>query len=283
MRPVYGTMTVQAALTKGIGMLKDAGVEGHIRDARLLMACSLGIGVERLTLHDTSKLLDMQEASFFDAVRGRMARRPMSHLLGRRDFYGRRFTVTPDVLDPRGDTETLVEAALEVPFKTFLDLGTGSGCILVTLLAERKDARGIGTDVCRRAMKIARMNAQVLGVARQCAIESSDWFGSVEGTFDLIVSNPPYIAADEMDELAEELSFEPRMALTDEGDGLSCYRIITAGAGAHLNAGGWLMVEIGPTQGAAVVAMFEDAGLHNIAIRPDLDGRDRVVVGQKTL
>jgi release factor glutamine methyltransferase len=105
----------------------------------------------------------------------------------------------------------------------------------------------------------------------------------VEGTFDLIVSNPPYIAADEMDELAEELSFEPRMALTDEGDGLSCYRIITAGAGAHLNAGGWLMVEIGPTQGAAVVAMFEDAGLHNIAIRPDLDGRDRVVVGQKTL
>ena len=276
-------MTVQAALTKGTGTLKDAGVEGHIRDARLLMACSLGIGVERLTLHDTSKLLDMQEASFFDAVRRRMARRPMSHLLGRRDFYGRRFTVTPDVLDPRGDTETLVEAALGVPFKTFLDLGTGSGCILVTLLAERKDARGIGTDVCRRAMKIARMNAQVLGVARQCAIESSDWFGSVEGTFDLIVSNPPYIAADEIDELAEELSFEPRMALTDEGDGLSCYRIITAGAGAHLNAGGWLMVEIGPTQGAAVVAMFEDAGLHNIAIRPDLDGRDRVVVGQKTL
>jgi len=107
------------------------------------------------------------------------------------------------------------------------------------------------------------------------------WY--VVGTYDLIVSNPPYIAADEMDGLSIEVRHEPRIALTDEGDGLSCYRIIATGAGDYLTAGGWLMVEIGPTQGAAVCAMFEDAGLGNVGIRTDLDGRDRVVVGQKPL
>lgn len=204
----------------------------------------------------------------------------MSHLLGYRDFWSYRFKVTPDVLDPRPETETLIEAALAQPFDSVLDLGTGSGCILLTLLAERGGATGIGVDASPAALRVAEQNAAALGVADRCALEVSDWYAGVGGTFDLIVSNPPYIAAGEMSGLAPELSHEPRMALTDEADGLSCYRIITAGARAHLVPGGWLMVEIGPTQGAAVLQMFDAAGLTDVQIRTDLDGRDRVVIGR---
>ncbi|HCP80553.1 MAG TPA: peptide chain release factor N(5)-glutamine methyltransferase [Octadecabacter sp.] len=276
-------MNVQEALAVARATLKDAGVDDPVRDARLLMAASLGVDAGRMTLHLHDTFEAAPEAVFFADVSKRATRVPMSHLLGYREFYGRRFTVTRDVLDPRGDTETLIEAALAEPFKTVLDLGVGSGCILLTLLAERSQARGVATDVSTEALRVAQSNAADLGLADRCAFEVSDWFAAVGGCFDLIVSNPPYIAFDEMAGLAAELGYEPRIALTDEGDGLSCYRTIAAGAPEYLNAGGWLMVEIGPTQGAAVVAMFEAAGLENVGIRPDLDGRDRVIVGQKPL
>jgi release factor glutamine methyltransferase len=135
----------------------------------------------------------------------------------------------------------------------------------------------------QQALDVAKRNAVALGVEDRCTFDVSDWYSAVGGFYDLIVSNPPYIALDELDGLEPELSFEPRMALTDDGDGLSCYRTIADGADAYLRLGGWLMVEIGPTQGAAVVAMFEAAGLENVGIRHDLDGRDRVIVGQKPL
>lgn len=276
-------MSVQDALAMAIVMLKDAGVDDPMRDARLLLADCLGIEVGRMTLHLNDILPAEVEADFFGAVSERRHRKPMSHLLGYREFYGRRFAVTPDVLDPRGDTETLIEAALAVPFKEVLDLGTGSGCILVTLLSERGDAIGVAGDLSARAIEIARANAVTHGVEDRCWFEASDWYARVSGTYELIVSNPPYISVDEMAGLAPELAFEPRMALTDEDDGLTAYSVITRGAPANLHAGGWLMVEIGATQGRAVRQMFTRAGLTDVEIKRDLDGRDRVIVGQKPL
>ncbi len=273
-------MTVQQALAAGTAILKQADIPDPARDARLLMAACLGVDAGRLTLHVQDNMDAAAEAVFMADVQRRAGGQPMSHLLGYRDFWSYRFKVTPDVLDPRPETETLIEAALAQPFDSVLDLGTGSGCILLTLLAERGGATGIGADASPAALHIAEQNAAELGVADRCALEVSDWYAGVEGTYDLIVSNPPYIAADEMPGLTAELFHEPRMALTDEADGRSCYRIITAGARAHLVQGGWLMVEIGPTQGAAVSQLFDAAGLTDVQIRTDLDGRDRVVIGQ---
>ncbi|MBQ2263383.1 MAG: peptide chain release factor N(5)-glutamine methyltransferase [Loktanella sp.] len=217
---------------------------------------------------------------FADMVAQRAARVPLSHLLGYRDFYNHRFVVTADVLDPRPDTESIVIAALEQPFAQVLDLGTGSGCILLSLLAEQPQARGLGVDISEAALAVAARNSAALGLDQRADLRLSDWFSKVTGQFDLIISNPPYIAADEMSGLQPEVRLhEPAGALTDHGDGLSCYRIIAAGAPAHLAKGGRLMVEIGPTQARAVSAMFSAAGFTDLAVINDLDGRNRGILG----
>ncbi|SLN18638.1 peptide chain release factor N(5)-glutamine methyltransferase [Pseudooctadecabacter jejudonensis] len=258
-------MSEAQRLAWAVDTLQAGGLADPVREARLLWR---NVG---------------EDDRFEAAVTRRAARVPMSHVLGYRDFWKHRFTVTSDVLDPRPETETLVEAALEVPFRKVLDLGTGSGAIIISLLAERSEARGVGTDISERGILVAGANAAAIGVVDRLILPLSDWYDDVGGQYDLIVSNPPYIALDEMPDLAPEVSHEPRMALTDEDDGLSCYRIICAGAPSRLVAGGWLMVEIGPTQGEAVAAMMSAAGLVSVEIRPDLDGRHRVVMGQKPL
>jgi release factor glutamine methyltransferase len=160
-----------------------------------------------------------------------------------------------------------------------LDLGTGSGAILLTLLAERPLATGLATDLSPAALAVATGNAEALGLATRANFACGSWFAPVTGLFDLIVSNPPYIAADEMADLSPDvLNWEPHLALTPGGDGLAPYRAIAAGAAAHLAPGGRLMVEIGPSQGAAVRGFFAEAGLVTPTILPDLDGRDRVVM-----
>lgn len=214
---------------------------------------------------------------FDAAIDRRMRREPVSHIIGRRAFWTHEFEVNAHVLDPRPETETLVDLSLEAPFRRVLDLGTGSGCILISLLAEDPHACGVGTDISPEAVLVAGRNAQRIGVADRILLPLSEWWDDVGSTYDLIVSNPPYIAADEMPGLAPELGFEPRQALTDEGDGLGAYRAITAGLFDHLTPGGRVLLEIGPTQGAAVSDMLHRAGLENIAIHPDLDGRARVV------
>ncbi|SNS44481.1 peptide chain release factor N(5)-glutamine methyltransferase [Tropicimonas sediminicola] len=256
--------------------LRAAGVETPERDARRLVAFAAGIGADRLSLH----LRDAFEGgeALENALAAREERRPVSHIIGERLFYGRPFRVTADVLDPRPETETLVAAALEKPFERVLDLGSGTGCILLTLLAECPGSTGLGVDASPAALDVARSNAAALGIDAE--FRQSDWFGAVTGQFDLIVSNPPYIAAAEMVGLAPETRlWEPRMALTDEADGLSAYRAIAAGASAHLAPGGRLMVEVGATQAAAVAEIFGAAGLEDIGFRTDLDGRRRVVIG----
>ena len=275
-------MTGTEALRWATRQLEAAGVEGAARDARRLLAHALGVAPDVLAGRVSDPVPPVAASAFEALVARRALREPVSHLIGARDFRGRMFRVTPDVLDPRPETETLVALALDAPFSRVLDLGTGSGCILVTLLAERPDARGVGTDISPEALLVAGDNAAAHGVVDRIVLPLSDWFTDLGGRFDLIVSNPPYIAASEMAGLAPEVrDFEPRVALTDEGDGLAAYRAIAAGACNHLASGGRLLVEIGPTQGAAVCRLFEAGGLERVSVHPDLDGRDRVVAGRK--
>ena len=249
-----------------------------MRDARLLMAFALGIDVGRLTLVAHDPLPEDRRKFFMDLVEERERRRPVSQLVGGRWFRGRWFTVTGHTLDPRPDTELLVDLALEEPFTRVLDLGTGTGAIVVTLLAERAGAIGVGTDISAEAVLIAGENATRHGVADRLVLPLSEWWDDVGGSYDLIVSNPPYIAAEEMDELQPEVrDWEPRIALTDESDGLTAYREIAKGALDHLRDGGRLIVEIGHTQADAVSKLFIAAGLRDVRISKDLDGRDRCV------
>lgn len=268
------------ALRAAVARLADAGVPDAARDARWLMAYALDVAPDRLTLElgDPAALSADQAARLEAALAARCARQPVAQIIGRRAFWGRDFAVTRDTLDPRPETETLIALALAEPYSRVLDLGTGTGCIGLTLLAERPGALGLLTDVSPRALAVAQDNARALGIADRAGFLVSDWLAEVRGGFDLIVSNPPYIAEAEMAALASDVrDWEPRGALTPGGDGLDPYRALAAGVAGHLAPGGRLLVEIGPTQGAAVLALFVAAGLGQGTVHPDLDGRDRVV------
>lgn len=274
--------SAQQALVAALPRLTAAGIEGGARDARLLLAHAMEVAPDRLTLHLADPLEDAAAARFEAALQARVARRPVSQITGGRLFWGRRFRVTSDTLDPRPETEALVALALAERFGTVLDLGTGTGCILLTLLAERPEARGTGLDLSAAALAVARENAQRLDLADRADLHLSDWYAALPGAarYDLVVSNPPYIAADEIAALSPEVrGWEPMLALSPGGDGLDAYRRIAEGARAVLVPGGRILLEIGPTQGAAVTALLRQAGLERLAVHPDMDGRDRVVEG----
>ncbi|MEP1538243.1 MAG: peptide chain release factor N(5)-glutamine methyltransferase [Paracoccaceae bacterium] len=261
--------------------LRAAGVPDPARDARVLLAHAAKVDATRVTLIAPEDIAPDIEERFDHLISLRAIRVPVSHLIGAREFYGRSFNISADVLDPRPETETLIEAALANPFERVLDLGVGSGCIVVTLLSEQPDAKGIGIDLSEAACLQASANAVTHGVASRLEIQQSDWFENVEGRFDLIVSNPPYLSQIEMNDVSPELArHEPRMALTDEGDGLAAYRIIAGQGAAYLLDGGRVMVEIGWQQGESVSKLFQDHGWANVNVLQDLDGRDRVVSSQ---
>lgn len=250
----------QARLAAGSAALIAADIPQGAKEAQMIWAhCAGG-------------------ADFAGLIARRAARAPLSHLLGYRDFYDHRFIVTPAVLDPRPETEILVGAALAGDFDRVLDLGTGSGCIVLSLLAARAGAMGLGVDISPDALDVAARNGAAMGLGARVHWQQSDWFADVTGRFDLIVANPPYIATAEMAALAPEVrNHEPHLALTDQGDGLGAYRAIAANAGGYLTAGGRLILEIGPTQAAQVRALLVVAGFGAITITPDLDGRARVI------
>ncbi len=272
--------TVGGLLTEATQALRRAGIDPG--DARHLVAAALRIPRDRFTLHlgDTADAADRQTVA--GLVDDRLCGIPVSRITGRRAFWGRDFAVTSDVLDPRPETETLMALALSEKFDGALDLGTGSGCILISLLVERRDTHGLGTDVSDGALRTARANAATHGVADRARFAVSDWFDCVRDTYDLIVSNPPYIAEAEMAALDREVrDHDPRIALTPGGDGLDAYRAIAAGVAGYLSPGGRLLVEIGPTQADAVVRMLGDGGLVGIGVNRDLDGRDRVISARR--
>ncbi len=277
-------MQAQHLLAQGVRALQTAGIEGAARDARWLMAHALGVAQDRLLLALHDPVTEAQAAQFLRAISARATHQPVAQITGQRLFWGRRFRVTPDVLDPRPETETLIEQALAQPFARVLDLGTGSGAILCTLLAEQVEATGLGVDLSPAALEVAQSNAAALGVASRAVFRCSDWCADVTGQFDLIVSNPPYIAASEVADLAPETrDWEPRMALVPDhcdGSGLAAYRVIAAQAPRHLAPGGRLVVEIGLGQGPAVLALFTAGGLQAGVLCKDLTGRARVVTAR---
>lgn len=273
--------TAAQAMAAAAARLRAAGVPDPARDARVLLAHAARIEASRVTLIAPEDLDPDVAERYEQLISLRAIRVPVSHLVGEREFYGRRFKVSSDVLDPRPETECLIEAALAEPFTRVLDLGLGSGCILVTLLAEQPKATGLGVDLSEAACLQASANAVLHRVEQRADVRQSDWFAQVEGQFDLIVSNPPYIALDEMEGLSAEVrGHEPEMALTDGADGLSAYRAISQQVAEYLAPGGRVLLEIGPTQGAQVAEMLRTAGLVDVRVLPDLDGRDRVVFGR---
>ena len=271
-------MRLSQARREAAASLHVAGIEGASRDADRILAAILGIDPARLRIIDDRDLTADERTRLDEAIAARAAHQPVAQIVGFRDFYAHRFRVTRDTLDPRPETETLVQAALDLPWRSVLDMGTGTGAILISLLAARPGTSGTGTDISGAALDVARDNAQLIGVT--ASLRRADWYDGVEGRFDLIVSNPPYIALEEMDGLSPDVrEWEPYAALTDGGDGLGAYRVIAAGAAAHLTPGGHVLVEIGPTQGPDVAALFRDSGAET-RVLPDLDGRNRVVLAR---
>lgn len=262
--------------------LRAASAQLTATDARALLAHAMGIAPDRLTLHLPDPISDAALAAYQTAIAARLNHQPVAQIIGRRMFWRHEFIVTRDTLDPRPETEILVAEALRSPCLKVLDLGTGTGCILLSILASQPMAIGVGADISDAALQVAARNAAALGLEKRVQWVQSDWFSSIHDRFDLIVANPPYIAADEMEHLSQDVvQWEPHMALTPGGDGLAPYRVIAQAAGTRLIAGGRILLEIGPTQGAAVSALLLAQGFDSVRILPDLDGRDRVVCAQK--
>lgn len=284
--PDFTGLTVEAARRACVAALRAANIETADLDARLLLQGALDCDATELARDPERVLNDKQAARLADVAAQRLAHKPVSRIFGKREFYGRDFIINERVLDPRPDSETLIETALDYlppgAALTILDLGTGSGCLLLTLLAERNTARGVGADVSPHALDVARDNAAQLGVAARAAFIESDWFKNITGHFDMIVANPPYLAPGEMEFLARDVAdYDPHLALYGGSDGLDPYRLICREAGDYLNPDGHLIFEIGALQASRVMAIMHEAGFLGVALRQDLAGRDRVVYGQK--
>jgi release factor glutamine methyltransferase len=272
------SQSFQAALTHAGQRLSGAGIEEFRREARILLAFVVGLDPLQVSMRLEEVLNAEQSAKLEAALRSRVARVPMSHILGYRDFYEHRFIVTPDVLDPRPETEELVARALSAPFENVLDLGTGSGCIILSLLAENSSARGLAVDQSAQALEVARRNAENLRLTDRLRFCRSDWCQELSAEqFDLIVSNPPYIHPAALKGLSPEVHHEPISALTDNIDGLSHYATIAHQAHGFLAPQGRLLFEIGYDQGAAVAEILSKEGYGDIAILEDFDHRPRVV------
>jgi release factor glutamine methyltransferase len=269
-------LTLKAALEEATAAI------GRV-DAHVLVAHLLGVDRAYLVANPMRVLTETEDARIDSVVARRSMGHPVAYLMGAREFYSREFAVGPDVLIPRPETETLVEAALSrlAPGASCLDLGTGSGVIGVTIACERGDVAVTCTDVSAEALALAAANARLLECARVRFAQGS-WYDAVAGErFDAIVSNPPYVAANDAHLAQGDLRFEPSHALTDgSADGLASIRAIIAGARAHLNAGGWLLFEHGYDQGDAAAHILADAGLTDVVSIRDLSGIPRVAGGK---
>jgi release factor glutamine methyltransferase len=286
------TVTLSQAFVATAAALRQAGIATPELDARLLVCHAASLSHEAYIAEARAPLRPDVATRLGVVVGRRLAREPLARITGTREFYGRAFRLDPHALDPRPDTETLIEAALALVDRdgrrhkpiTLLDLGTGTGCILVTLLAELPQARGVGTDVSAGALALAAANADRHGVGARAGFIAAEWFAGIEGTFDLILSNPPYLASHEIAGLAEEVAaYDPRLALDGGPDGLDAYRRIAAGTRQVLAEGGRLVLEIGAGQEAQVADIVCGAGLELDDTGPvwrDLAGRARVVAAR---
>lgn len=275
-------------LAASTARLREAGVEGARRDARLLIGHLLGIGQAEMVARPERALSAAEAAAVEAAILRRVAREPVSRILGSREFYGLEFGLGAETLDPRPDSETLVEAALAAlggrRAPRVLDLGTGTGCLLLAVLAERTDASGVGVDIAEGAVTVAAANADALGMAGRATFLRRDWtapgWRDGLGRFDLVLANPPYIPDAEIASLEPEVrNYEPRRALAGGRDGLDPYRLLVPQLADLLVPDGIAGFEFGLGQEAAVAAMFAEAGLAVSGMPKDLGGVIRCVIG----
>ncbi|MBS7340086.1 MAG: peptide chain release factor N(5)-glutamine methyltransferase [Lachnospiraceae bacterium] len=274
-------MEYAALYRMGVERLAAAGIEEAKLDARLLLEELCGTDRNDLLVHGDRPVTEQQENSYVNYIELRSRHIPLQHITGYQEFMGLRFKVTPDVLIPRQDTETLVEEVLKNLHDgmRILDLCTGSGCILLSLLRYSNDCVGIGADLSKKALKVAEENAGSLGLTAEFV--QGDLFEPVTGKFEIIVSNPPYIPSNVIPTLMEEVrEHDPLMALDGKEDGLYFYREITGKASEYLYPGGMLFLEIGCEQAGAVTELMKNAGYRDVTVCKDLAGLDRVVSGR---
>lgn len=282
--------TWEALLKEGQEILEAAGIEEAGLDAWLLLEYESGKNRAYYFAHCKEEADEEIKTPYMEKIRKRAQHIPLQHLTHQGYFMGYEFFVNENVLVPRQDTEVLVEEALslikekEVP--QILDMCTGSGCILLSILLEREDALGTGVDLSEKALSVAEKNRETYHLETRAELIKSDMFqsGYFEGkkeSFDIVVSNPPYIPTEEIEKLQAEVRFhDPFMALDGKEDGLYFYRIIAKNAGEYLKPGGFLACEIGCDQGEDVKKMFESCGFSDVKVIKDLAGLDRVVSGK---
>lgn len=274
-------MEYAALYRMGVERLAAAGIEEAKLDARLLLEELCGTDRNDLLVHGDRPVTEQQEKSYVNQIELRSRHIPLQHIMGYQEFMGLRFKVTPDVLIPRQDTETLVEEVLKNLHDgmRILDLCTGSGCILLSLLRYSNDCVGVGADLSRKALAVAEENAGTLGLSAEFV--QGNLFEPVTGKFEIIVSNPPYIPSNVIPTLMEEVrEHDPLIALDGKEDGLYFYREITGKASEYLYPGGMLFLEIGCEQAGAVTELMKNAGYRDVTVCKDLAGLDRVVSGR---
>ena len=271
--------------------LTAAGIDNARFEARLLLSRATGLAIEQLISRGPDAAPAAAAATLRELTARRVRREPMAYILGEREIWGLPFKVSPAVLIPRPDSETVIETVLDLlPDRSrklrILDLGLGSGCLLLTLLREYPQATGVGIDASEAALAVAQANAEALGVAPRARLTTGDWRQAgwtdlLEGPFDLLVSNPPYIESAAVGGLMPEVArHEPRLALDGGADGLAAYRIIAAALPALVVPGGWAIVEVGEGQAPEIASLFAAAGLAPRPSRKDLGGIERVVPAQ---
>ena len=261
--------------------LSRSGIEDAARDARILSAFVLEIPISELSLNVDEPVSHQIISKLEKLILRRIHREPISKILGRREFWGRTFSINENVLDPRGDTETLIDFVMEKPVKSVLELGTGSGAIAITLACEWKEVHVTAIDISEEALSLAKSNAEKFNVQNKIDFFKSDWFEAVKGSFDLIISNPPYIGLIEKDEISTEvIKYDPEIALFAGRDGLDAYKKIIPNLAKFLNPDGFVVLEIGAYQSNQVKNMMNAVGFIDTKIIKDMSGKDRLVASK---
>lgn len=274
-------MKYREAMQEGEKILQEAGIVDAKNDAWLLLAMVCKVDHTYYYMHMEEELMSEQQDEYRVVIRKRAEHVPLQYITGEQEFMGLPFKVNSNVLIPRQDTETLVEEALKVirPGMKVLDMCTGSGCILISILKNVLNVEGVGCDISKQALIVAKENAKLNNVV--ATFERSDLFDHVTETFDVIVSNPPYIRTEEIASLMPEVcQFEPVGALDGKEDGLFFYRKMIAESSKYLNPNGVILFEIGYDQGQDVSLMLKEAGYKDVQIVKDLAQNDRVVIGR---
>jgi release factor glutamine methyltransferase len=275
---------LSSVLDRGAARLRKAGIGDARRDARLLLAHAIGAGLEIVIGFPERPISAAELASYESLIARRARREPVSRILEQREFWSLLFRLTADTFDPRPDSETLVEAILErvvdrsAPLR-ILDLGTGTGCLLLALLSALPRASGLGIDISAQAVTVARANAEALGLSARAGFRCADWGSGAEGFWQVIVSNPPYIVEGALPRLPPEVAlYDPPTALLGNADGLGAYRALVPHAARLLAPGGVIAVEVGRGQAASVESILAKAGLKCLERRRDLSGIDRCIL-----